>query len=1122
VLFGLFKVPTFTGTLSVAAAGREDVKSMLAKAIGCNTAWGFVDGAMFVLRNLVERGRQASLARAVLRAASAPDPHRLIGQAIGPLAAGRDAPALERVRRWLGALPAPAFPRPAIRSSDLRGAAGIFALVFASNFPVVLPFAVLADPKQAMRWSGAVAVATFPSVPRPAPPRLDAPTRAGRRRSERRQATALRALPAASGRPTAERVGAEHPRRGSEVLARSAARRARCRAIPQATLTGAAEGSSRASDGTPDCVAVDQKLADRGSRRFNPATGVGPGRERWQLTGVNAHTCLRLDLVAVQHSIGVIARTCPAMPCARDHARTDVARQRVGAAVLRAQPERISAMTRPEDRLTRTTQRSANIAQLYSRRVQIAQERFSARVAKAAQTLPFNPVGLPTSPWALWDDWARYAVDAAQRSVLFLDTLRQRGNAYLEHEAAGRPPLLHFDYEMVLDAREFAQPVNYALVRIVPPTGVTVDPALRPYVIIDPRAGHGPGIGGFKDDSQVGVALRAGHPVYFVIFFPDPQPGQTLPDVCTAEQAFVRKVRELHPDSPKPAIVGNCQGGWAAMMLAASSAEDTGPIVINGAPMSYWGGAFSEGEGDNPMRYAGGLMGGSWLASLAADLGNGKFDGAHLVSNFANLNPANALWDKYYNLYSRIDTEPPRFLEFERWWGGFYLMNREEIEWIVQNLFVGNKVWTNPSGTGGKAFDLRDIRSPIVLFASMGDNITPPQQAFNWVADIYGSTDEIKARGQVIVGLLHQDIGHLGIFVSGKVATKEHAQIVEVLKSIEMLPPGLYAMQIDEMRNADGSVDYEVSFTERSLEEVAARLNRFERKDEGAFEAVDEISGFNQKAYELFAQPWVQAMSNETTAEIGRRLNPMRLEQSLASDQNPWLAWVAPLAEAVRQARQPVSEESPFKVLERAGSEWISASLDLYRDLRDAASEAQFFTAFGVMFPLLHPGRPERTEHAPAPTAAADQPVVREALAAIEQGGYAEALARTACLLGRRGEPLPLARVELKAELVREHGDLLPPLTVKQWKDIRGRQEIICRHERERAIETLPALLPAPDDRERLLAVVDLVIGDPRVGAGRATAAQQQTLERIRARLRPDATPPLQLVAARKRATVAG
>ena len=101
-------------------------------------------------------------------------------------------------------------------------------------------------------------------------------------------------------------------------------------------------------------------------------------------------------------------------------------------------------------------------------------------------------------------------------------------------------------------------------------------------------------------------------------------------------------------------------------------------------------------------------------------------------------------------------------------------------------------------GRPGRSLDLRQIKVPIVLFASLGDNITPPQQAFNWVADVYGSTEEIKARGQVIVGLMHEDIGHLGIFVSGKVATKEHAQIVSVLKSIEALPPGLYGMQIAE------------------------------------------------------------------------------------------------------------------------------------------------------------------------------------------------------------------------------------------------------------------------------------------------------------------------------------
>ena len=88
-----------------------------------------------------------------------------------------------------------------------------------------------------------------------------------------------------------------------------------------------------------------------------------------------------------------------------------------------------------------------------------------------------------------------------------------------------------------------------------------MDPTRRPYIIIDPRAGHGAGIGGFKSDSQVGVALAHNHPVYFVIFFQQPEPSQTLADVTAAEGRFVREVGLRHPNAPKPVIIGNCQGG---------------------------------------------------------------------------------------------------------------------------------------------------------------------------------------------------------------------------------------------------------------------------------------------------------------------------------------------------------------------------------------------------------------------------------------------------------------------------------------------------------------------------------------------------------------------------------
>ncbi|GGP24871.1 DUF3141 domain-containing protein [Silvimonas amylolytica] len=736
------------------------------------------------------------------------------------------------------------------------------------------------------------------------------------------------------------------------------------------------------------------------------------------------------------------------------------------------------------------------VTKVFQHRSETARAQLTDRIGKSAERLAALQARSWLNPWQVFEDWWSYGLDATQRGVLFMDTLRERGNNYLRHVEAGQPPVLHFEYEMVLDARTFEHPVNYALIRITPPAGVKVDAKKRPYVIIDPRAGHGPGIGGFKDDSQVGVALRGGHPVYFVIFFRDPEPGQTLLDVCAVEAVFVRKVRELHPDSPKPAIVGNCQGGWAAMMLAASGPQDTGPIVINGAPMSYWGGAWGDGMADNPMRYSGGLLGGSWLASLTADLGNGIFDGAWLVDNFEALNPANTFWDKYYHVFANADTEPPRFLEFERWWGGFYLMNREEIEWITRNLFVGNQLWQGGTRDGkGATFDLREIKTPIVLFASMGDNITPPQQAFNWVADVYGSTEEIKKRGQTIVGLLHHDIGHLGIFVSGKVAKKEHAQIVEVLESIELLPPGLYGMELTEVRHDDGQVTWQVEFRERELADVAGRLNRFARKDEKPFAAVAQVSELNQRAYELFARPLVQSISNEQNAKLLRYLHPLRMQRWGVSELNPWLSWLPGATEQVKAHRAAVPKDQYFRQLEETGSALISAGLDYYRAMRDALSEAMFFQIYGNIFGQVAASDAEPLMAKFAPTG---EQFVQEALAAIEDGGFDDAFARISALLTRPGD-ISLSRLALTREIANDYAALLPDLPLDQWRRIRGEQEIIVRHARDEALRTLPALVFDPTARARLLALLDALVADPRIQDRMALPEQSATLARIRA-----------------------
>lgn len=566
-------------------------------------------------------------------------------------------------------------------------------------------------------------------------------------------------------------------------------------------------------------------------------------------------------------------------------------------------------------------------------------------------------------PGNLTRDFLSYARDAAERSILFWDALRQRADNMLAHERAGKPPLLDFDHEVLLDARRFERPANYALLRV---TRVgdqcledCLDAAKPPVVILDPRAGHGPGIGGFKEESEVGIALHQGHPVYFVTFYPEPAAGQTLADVLHALRRFVEEVSRLHPGAA-PVLYGNCQAGWAVTLLAADCAGLTGPAVLNGTPLSYWAGE----TGINPMRIAAGFEGGAWLTHLLADLGDGRFDGAFLVQNFEGLKPE-AVWEKYADLYARVDTERDRFLAFERWWGGYYFLSREEILAIVENFFVGNRLEQGRVRIcEGCHADLRRIRNPLVIFASYGDDITPPHQALGWIPVVYKDTDDLKAAGQRIVYLVNGHVGHLGIFVSAKVARLEHRAILESLPRIEALPPGLYEMKID---NPSGDPDcragaYTVGFEAREVSAI-----RFPRQDD-AFERVRDLSERNEAFYRTFVSPWVRALTTPWSAAALEAMHPMRASRLLLSEGFlPWMRGVRWLAGQIGADRHPAAPDNPFKVAEAATISRVTEGIEQGRRLRDAVWERVFDSLYagpGAAGPVV-PASPATAGDAP-------------------------------------------------------------------------------------------------------------------------------------------------------------
>ena len=388
-------------------------------------------------------------------------------------------------------------------------------------------------------------------------------------------------------------------------------------------------------------------------------------------------------------------------------------------------------------------------------------------------------------------------------------------------------------------------------------------------------------------------------------------------------------------------------------------------------------------------------------------------------------------------------------------------------------MFIGNNLAAGKIQTSdGTAIDLRNIRSPIVVFCSKGDNITPPQQALGWILDLYANVDEIRSYGQTIVYTIHESVGHLGIFVSSGVAKKEHGEFSSNIDLIDALPPGLYEAvfesKTEDTTNPDlAGGNWVMRCESRTLDDIRA-LGGNDAADERRFATAARISDTNLALYRTFAQPIVRALVSSPVAEWMQHLHPLRLQYELFSNANPMMAPVASLAGRVRQSRRPVAADNPFVAMQATMSRQVVAALDAWRDMSEALAERTFLSVYGL--PMLQAAfgvdpsatRPLRN--------AAKSPLHHELLQAriaelksrIPAGGLRAAVIRGLLYAGMTRAAIDERGFEALRRIRRAHGDI--PLSTFQAL-VRDQFNMLLL-DTDAALAAIPSMLP-PDAETR-------------------------------------------------------
>jgi hypothetical protein len=262
-----------------------------------------------------------------------------------------------------------------------------------------------------------------------------------------------------------------------------------------------------------------------------------------------------------------------------------------------------------------------------------------------------------------------------------------------------------------------------------------------------------------------------------------------------------------------------------------------------------------------------------------------------------------------------------------------------------------------------------------------------------------------------------------------------------------------------------------VTLRERKVEDLR-KLGKNDRVDEKPFQAVAALSELSERAYSLLVRPFVKEAVPEWFAKALRDFHPLRVQYWALSDKNPFL-WALPhFAGFAKANRRPRAGDNDYVRREELLSEAINTVLDLYRDLRDASSEAAFFEVYGNMLSLQMADEREEIRRK-GKFDPRSIPAVREVLDTLEEGGAIEGLARMAMLISKAGRGhRRLSEMQKTREILSPEGEIAH-LSEDERRRLLQEETIVVEFEPERARRSLPKLLRTAADRRRAHALLD-------------------------------------------------